>query len=154
MTATRESLSWLAELDGRCPDCFYSVTAQGHRSTLGDGSPTGCPDVGPIWESEQRRIAGRMAVEADTSEEEWRVFVAALTADAAAHGGVVSQNRIRMAIGHRWVSVTAKRRYSQMWSRARREHLLSETGQFEKSTDRAGGNGHRSIPLLRMENAA
>ena len=81
------------------------------------------------------------------------MFAAALKADAAAHNGVVSQNRIRMAIGHRWVSVTAKRRYSQLWSRARRELGLVETGQFEKSTDRAGGNAHRSIPLMKLEAA-
>lgn len=153
MTATRASLSWLADVPGRCPQCFFAIVEMGHRSQLDDGSPTGCADVGQIHESEQRRLAGRAHVEADTSAEEWRVFAAALKADAAAHNGVVSQNRIRMAIGHRWVSVTAKRRYSQMWSKARRELGLVETGQFEKSTDRAGGNAHRSIPLMKLEAA-
>lgn len=154
MTATAADLAWLGGLPGRCPKCFYHVEAMGHRSKLADGTPTGCGDSGPIWLLEQSRLGARAEVEADTSDEEWSVFVKALRADAAAHGGLVSQNRVREAIGHRWASTPARRRYSQMWSRARRAGLLAETGRTEQSTDRAGGNAHRQVPVLRMADAA
>lgn len=147
-------LAWLATLPGRCPRCFYAIAHQGHRSQLADGTTTGCIDEGPIWVLEQSRLGARAEVEADTSDEEWSVFVAALRSDAARHGGLVSQNRVREAIGHRWASTPAKRRYSQMWSRARRLGLLDETGRTEKSTDRAGGNAHRLVPVLQLRSAA
>lgn len=35
------------DLPGRCPNCGFHPTAQGHRSTY-DGTATGCDDSGPL----------------------------------------------------------------------------------------------------------
>ncbi len=136
---TAPDLSWLATLPGRCPDCYWHIGEMGHA--------TNCPAVANV------RSMARQSTEANTSDAEWRVFEAAVRADAAAHDGFVSQNRVREAIGHRWASVPAKRRYSSLWSRARRQHLLEDTDQTERSTDHAGGNAHRIVPVLRLVNS-
>ncbi|MEH3033327.1 MAG: hypothetical protein PGN07_04625 [Aeromicrobium erythreum] len=134
--ADTPDLSWLATLPGRCPDCYFHVPTQQHRPN--------CPAVANV------RSMARKSTEANTSDAEWRVFEAAVRADAAAHDGLVSQNRVREAIGARWASVQAKRRYSACWSRARRVGLLEDTDLTERSTDHAGGNAHRIVPVLRM----
>lgn len=155
-TATRAGadLAWLGDLPGRCPRCYYHVEMQGHRSELADGTPTGCGDSGAIWAAEQHRRDMRANVDADTREVEWKVFEAAVRADASAHSGWVSQNRLRVSIGHRWASTKAKRRYSNLWSRARKCGLLVEPEpherRMEKSNDKAGGNSHRDVPLLKL----
>lgn len=133
---TAPDLTWLAQLPGRCPDCFFHVATQGHRSTCTARFAS--------------NKAARSATEANTSDAEWRVFVEAVRADAASHDGLVSQNRVRDAIGSRWASVPAKRRYSALWSRSRREGLLEDTDLTERSTDHAGGNSHRIVPVLRL----
>lgn len=35
------------DVPGRCPNCGFHPTAQGHRSTY-EGTPTGCDDSGPL----------------------------------------------------------------------------------------------------------
>lgn len=131
----------LATYPGRCPACYFHVETQGHRPT--------CQKVASV------RAEARAATEAATPDPEWKLFVEAITADAAAHGGLVSANRIRDAIGARWVTKNAKRRYSGLWARARRVGLLvDDTDEREQSTDKAGGNSHNEIKLLRLTSAA
>ena len=145
------------DLAGRCTRCGFS-DSQGHRSIAGT-TVTGCEDSGPLGLllARQRmdgRAGARTATEQATPDREWQTFLTAVRADAAANAGLVSQNRIRESIGHRWTTTNAKRRYSLMWSRARREGLLVETDVTERSTDHAGGNAHRIVPVLRLKTYA
>lgn len=47
MTATETVVVPSTDLPGRCPNCGFHPTAQGHRSTF-DGHKTGCEDSGPL----------------------------------------------------------------------------------------------------------
>lgn len=137
-------------LPGRCTTCGMDPRpeVQGHRLPC---TPTG--HMADLLLARQRmdgRAGARTATEQATPDREWQTFLTAVRADAAANAGLVSQNRIRESIGHRWTTTNAKRRYSQMWARARREGLLVETDATERSTDHAGGNAHRIVPVLRL----
>lgn len=148
-----------SDIPGRCSLCGFHPS-MGHRS-IAAGVVTGCTDSGPwlrLGLNEKYRaeavVAARRATEHATPDREWQTFIAAVRADADAHDGLVSQNRVRGAIGYRWTTTNAKRRYSQLWSRARREAVLVETDLTERSTDHAGGNGHRLVPVLRLKSYA
>jgi len=73
---------------------------------------------------------------------------ALIKADAYAHGGAVSSNRVRRALDRR----VPPKLVGQVYSAMRREGLLEKCGH-EVSDDREGGNAGRLIPTYRWRTA-
>lgn len=59
------------DLPGRCPQCGFHPTAQGHRSSF-EGTPTGCDDSGPLGEQLRDEAFGRLdAARGAVDENAW-----------------------------------------------------------------------------------
>lgn len=95
MTATAASLSWLAELDGRCPDCFLHVPTMGHRSHLGDDSPTGCTPSGPVGLAMGRHLASVGMARTVEAHPDDAALVDAVLERRIRRGGEFSLNDLR-----------------------------------------------------------
>lgn len=59
------------DLPGRCPQCGFHPTAQGHRSSF-EGTATGCDDSGPLGEQLRDEAFGRLdSAVGGTDENAW-----------------------------------------------------------------------------------
>lgn len=95
MTATRESLSWLAHLDGRCPRCFLHVS-QGHRGTLDDlTTVTGCTPSGPVGLAIGRHLASVGMARTVEAHPDDAALVDAVLERRIRRGGEFSLNDLR-----------------------------------------------------------
>lgn len=96
MTATRESLSWLAELDGRCPRCFLHVPSMGHRDTLDDlTTVTGCTPSGPVGLELGRHLAAVGMARTVEAHPDDAALVDAVLERRIRRGGEFSLNDLR-----------------------------------------------------------
>ena len=103
--------------------------------------PARCPGCGyhPPTQGHGRECAPVAPVEAG----EWAAFVAALR--SAAVDGIVHQSAVRPLIRGR----IYHKHIGQLYSRARREGLLTPVGE-EPSKDVAGRNTHHRSPVYRL----
>jgi hypothetical protein len=75
------------------------------------------------------------------------LFLAACEADAAAHHGLVSVNRVRARLADADIPA---RRYSSLWSHfTGREKPMAKTGEWETCQGSSSGNDGRPFPLRR-----
>lgn len=79
-----------------------------------------------------------------SADHEWHLFVEAVR--TSAHGGLVSQNRVRPIITGR----IAPRRVGSFYSRACREGLIRATGEWTVSTDKAGRNSGKPCRMYAL----
>ncbi len=110
------------------------------------------------WEFSQHRDTGQAAQEAATApdeethdlltllamderhERDYDRFLAACRADADAHAGQVSVNRVRSLLSNQYGLDVEPRRYSSYWQRATKAAVLVNTGEWETCTDTRGRN--------------
>jgi hypothetical protein len=82
--------------------------------------------------------------------ERYEAFLAACEADAAAHGGLVSVNRVRAAMSVDGRLQLEPRAFSAMWSTATgRGKPMVKTGQWETCAGSSSRNDGRPYPVRR-----
>ena len=102
--------------------------------------PVTRPD--PAFEVTDEPIGDLLSLiaEDERHEDDYKRFLAACRADADAHGGKVSVNRVRDALSNEFGLEVEPRRYASYWQRATKTGTLLNTEEWEVSTDTRGRN--------------
>lgn len=103
----------------------------------------------PRWEPTDAADLLTLVADADrsTGRDVPALFLAACEADAKAHGGLVSVNRVRAALTDTDIP---PRRYSALWAHyTGRGKPMVKTGEWEVCAGSSSGNDGRPFPLRR-----
>ena len=105
------------------------------------------PSFSTIDEPTQDLLALVADVDRTTGRDVPALFLAACEADAAAHGGLVSVNRVRARLADEDIP---PRRYSALWAHyTGRDRPMVKTGGWETCAGSGSGNDGRPYPERR-----
>lgn len=115
-----------------CPDCITAAELAAEQA-----------------ERDHAKAVAHIAADGVVTEAEWATFIGAVRQVAAAHAGVVDQNKVRPLIrGH-----IEPKHIGAAFSTAKRLGLLERIG-INESTDAEGKNAGRPQPLYKLGAAA
>lgn len=106
------------------------------------------------WDAQADVVTAVAETPAHVADPEFELFVDALRADALAHGGYVSQNRVRKAMSNDGGLSINPRRYSSFWPRAVREGYLDKRFGEEPNRDKKGRNLGKKSKVRRWTGGA